>query len=38
LAALNPARLAPGHGRVFESPTDDMLKVIEKTEKKVGSG
>ena len=35
LAKLGPARLAPGHGRVFEDPTSDMLKVIEKAQKRV---
>lgn len=35
LAELNPKRLAPGHGRVFEDPTSDMWKVIHKAEKRV---
>lgn len=35
LAELGPDRLAPGHGRVFEDPTADMLKVIEKAAKSV---
>ncbi|MBJ7354423.1 MAG: MBL fold metallo-hydrolase [Thermoleophilaceae bacterium] len=36
LAELDPARLAPGHGRVFEDPTSDMIKVIDKAAKRVG--
>lgn len=35
LVELGPARLAPGHGRVFEDPLDDMKKVIEKAAKRV---
>jgi glyoxylase-like metal-dependent hydrolase (beta-lactamase superfamily II) len=35
LAALDPARLAPGHGRVFEDPKADMLKVIDQASKRV---
>ncbi len=35
LAELDPARLAPGHGRVFEDPKADMLRVIEKARKRV---
>ena len=35
LAELKPDRLAPGHGRVFEDPADDMPKVIEKAAKAV---
>ncbi|MFT4050260.1 MAG: MBL fold metallo-hydrolase [Solirubrobacterales bacterium] len=30
LTELSPARLAPGHGRVFEAPVGDMWKVIAK--------
>lgn len=35
LADLDPDRLAPGHGRVVENPTQDMYLVIEKAEKHV---
>ncbi|MGK2877950.1 MAG: MBL fold metallo-hydrolase [Solirubrobacterales bacterium] len=35
LAELKPDRLAPGHGRVFENPTADMIKVIDKASKRV---
>lgn len=31
---LKPERLAPGHGRVFEDPTEDMKKVIDKIAKR----
>jgi glyoxylase-like metal-dependent hydrolase (beta-lactamase superfamily II) len=31
---LKPERLAPGHGRVFENPADDMKKVLDKTAKR----
>jgi glyoxylase-like metal-dependent hydrolase (beta-lactamase superfamily II) len=31
---LKPDRLAPGHGRVFENPNADMMKVLDKTTKK----
>jgi glyoxylase-like metal-dependent hydrolase (beta-lactamase superfamily II) len=30
LAALDPARLAPGHGNVLEDPREDMEKAVEK--------
>jgi glyoxylase-like metal-dependent hydrolase (beta-lactamase superfamily II) len=35
LAELGPARLAPGHGRVFKEPGDDMKIVIDKAAKRV---
>lgn len=35
LVELGPARLAPGHGRVFEDPVDDMKIVIDKAAKRV---
>jgi glyoxylase-like metal-dependent hydrolase (beta-lactamase superfamily II) len=35
LADMDPARLAPGHGRVIDNPTQDMYLVIEKAEKHV---
>lgn len=35
LADLEPQRLAPGHGRIVEDPTDDMRRVIEKAAKQV---
>jgi glyoxylase-like metal-dependent hydrolase (beta-lactamase superfamily II) len=31
---LKPERLAPGHGRVFENPNADMMKVLDKTAKR----
>jgi glyoxylase-like metal-dependent hydrolase (beta-lactamase superfamily II) len=31
---LEPDRLAPGHGRVFENPSGDMKKVIDKIAKR----
>jgi glyoxylase-like metal-dependent hydrolase (beta-lactamase superfamily II) len=31
---LKPDRLAPGHGRVFESPNADMKKVLDKSAKR----
>jgi glyoxylase-like metal-dependent hydrolase (beta-lactamase superfamily II) len=31
---LKPERLAPGHGRVFENPSADMIKVLDKTTKR----
>ncbi|MGH2907450.1 MAG: MBL fold metallo-hydrolase [Solirubrobacterales bacterium] len=35
LVALEPARLAPGHGRVIENPVNDMELVIEKAARKI---
>ena len=37
LRALNPARLAPGHGRVLETPADAMDRAIERARRKVGT-
>lgn len=31
---VKPDRLAPGHGRVFENPNADMMKVLDKTAKR----
>ncbi|MGH2960511.1 MAG: MBL fold metallo-hydrolase [Solirubrobacterales bacterium] len=35
LVEVAPARLAPGHGRVFEGPVADMRSVIDKAAKRV---
>lgn len=34
LMELKPDRLAPGHGRIFENPNADMMKVLDKTAKR----